>query len=205
MLKELDGWDEKALSEDTELSFRVYESGYHIRFFPEGVTWEQEPETLKVWWKQRTRWARGNLYVIGKYLFRVTELKSKRVMLDLLYFISIYLLFFAGILLSHSLFVTSFVVDLNLTIGSVSFLLIFIGFLVFVTQVCLALSLEQNQLTSKNVMTVALMYIIYSQMWIFLVIYASGLEIKRVMFKQEARWYKTERFNSKSKGQKEID
>lgn len=62
ILEELGGWDEKALSEDTELSIRVYNLGYYIRFFPSAITWEQEPENLKVWWKQRTRWARGNLY-----------------------------------------------------------------------------------------------------------------------------------------------
>lgn len=78
ILKELGGWDEKALSEDTELSFRVYNLGYHIRFFPEAVTWEQEPESLKVWWKQRTRWARGNEYVISKFLFHPSQLTKKK-------------------------------------------------------------------------------------------------------------------------------
>ena len=57
VIEKLGGWDEKAISEDTELSFRVYNAGYHIRFFPAAITWEQEPETLKVWWKQRMRWA----------------------------------------------------------------------------------------------------------------------------------------------------
>lgn len=66
ILETLGGWDEKALSEDTELSIRVYNLGYYIRFFPAAVTWEQEPETIQVWWRQRTRWARGNQYVIMK-------------------------------------------------------------------------------------------------------------------------------------------
>ena len=67
ILEELGGWDEKALSEDTELSIRVYNLGYYIRFFPAAITWEQEPENLRVWWRQRTRWARGNIYVILKF------------------------------------------------------------------------------------------------------------------------------------------
>ncbi len=93
ILEELGGWDEKALSEDTELSIRVYNLGYHIRFFPAAITWEQEPETWRVWWKQRTRWARGNQYVIAKYIFSFMKLKRKRVFLDLFYFLFTYFLF----------------------------------------------------------------------------------------------------------------
>src|SRR5699024_1082964 len=34
VIEELGGWEEQAISEDTELSFRVYNAGYRIRFFP---------------------------------------------------------------------------------------------------------------------------------------------------------------------------
>jgi len=46
LLEKLGGWDEKALAEDTELTIRVYNEGYTIRFFPAAITWEQEPENL---------------------------------------------------------------------------------------------------------------------------------------------------------------
>ncbi len=59
IIQELNGWDPKAIAEDTEISFRIYELGYKIKFVPYSVTWEQEPENLKVWFKQRTRWAKG--------------------------------------------------------------------------------------------------------------------------------------------------
>ena len=78
IFEELGGWDEQALSEDTELSIRVYNLGYYIRFFPAAITWEQEPETWTVWWKQRTRWARGNVYVIVKYLLQFSKLKTRK-------------------------------------------------------------------------------------------------------------------------------
>ena len=42
------GWDTKAVTEDTEISFRLYRMGYKIKFMPLAVTWEQEPQTLKV-------------------------------------------------------------------------------------------------------------------------------------------------------------
>lgn len=194
IIEELGGWDEKALSEDTELSFRVYNLGYHIRFFPAAITWEQEPESLKVWWKQRTRWARGNQYVIGKFLFRPSQVNSKKVFLDLFYFLFVYLLFFGGIIISHSIFILNLFLDLDLSIGTVSIVLLITGFLMFVAEVWLALSLEKNQFTFKNALVAILMYIVYSQMWVLLVAYATFLEIKRIIFKQEVKWYKTQRF-----------
>lgn len=198
ILEELGGWDEKALSEDTELSFRVYNLGYYIRFFPAAITWEQEPETLKVWWKQRMRWARGNEYVIAKYLFGFAKLKNKKIVLDLFYFLFTYLLFFTGILLSHAIFVINLFVNLDLTIGMVSYVLLITGFLLFVIEVMLALSLEKRQLTVKNVFAAVFMYFTYSQLWIALVMNATFLELKRVLLKQEVKWYKTQRFDQKS-------
>lgn len=204
ILEELGGWDEKALSEDTELSIRVYNLGYYIRFFPAAVTWEQEPETWKVWWKQRTRWACGNMYVIGKYLLRFRQLKRKKILIDLIYFLFTYFLFFGGILISHGIFITNLFVDLNLSIGLVSYVLLVVGFLLFVTEVLLALSIEENQLNLRNFITVLLMYFLYSQLWLFLVLYAACLEMKRIMFKQEVKWYKTKRFEAKVLKQKAM-
>lgn len=94
VLESLGGWDVKALAEDTELTIRVYNMGYHIRFFPKAITWEQEPENLKVWWKQRTRWARGNQYVVLKFLTQFMTLKRKSIIFDLFYFFFTYFLFF---------------------------------------------------------------------------------------------------------------
>lgn len=200
VIEELGGWDEKAISEDTELSFRVYNAGYHIRFFPAAITWEQEPETLKVWWKQRMRWAQGNEYVIFKFLSQFRKLNSK-VRMDLFYFLFTYLLFFGGILVSHLIFILNLIFDLELLIGNVSIVLLITGFLLFLVEVWLALSLEKGQLNLKNALIVVLMYFVYSQMWVVLVLAASYREAKRVLLNQEVKWYKTERFNSQQNKQ----
>lgn len=194
ILETLGGWDEKALSEDTELSIRVYNLGYHIRYFPAAVTWEQEPETWRVWWKQRTRWARGNLYVIGKYLPRLKKLKNRRVFIDLLYFLFSYLLFIAGILISHGILVSGMFTDLKIPMGPVSYVLPAVGFLLFVTEVLLAISLEKEQLSFKNSLIVVLMFFTYSQIWLLLVINGLFLELKRAILHEEITWYKTKRF-----------
>lgn len=195
ILKQLGGWDEKALSEDTELSIRVYNHGYYIRFFPSAVTREQEPENLSVWWKQRTRWVRGNLYVIFKYMFKLHKMKNRKILIDLFYYLFTYLMFFGGILISHLLFIINLFYDLELKIGIVSYVLLIVGFLLFITEICLALSMEKKQLTFHNFLVIVFMYFTYSQMWIALLVYSSILEIKRIVFKQEVKWYKTKRFH----------
>ncbi len=197
VVEEVGGWDVKALAEDTELTVRVYDKGYHIRFFPAAITWEQEPETLNVWWKQRTRWARGNQYVVLKFLLEFRQLKRKRIIFDLFYFFFTYFLFFFGVIVSNSLFVINLFYDLQLTVGNVSLVLWILAFLLFLTEVMIALSIVPTQMTARNMWTVVLMYFTYSQMWIALVVYALILETKRIVLKQEVKWYKTERFDTK--------
>ncbi|MBC5636408.1 glycosyltransferase family 2 protein [Ornithinibacillus sp. BX22] len=202
IMEQLGGWDTSALAEDTELTIRVYNLGYTIRFFPAAITWEQEPETLKVWWRQRTRWARGNQYVVLKFLGKMFSLKQKKIMFDIFYFFFTYFLFFFGVILSNVIFVCNLVVDLDLHIGNVALVLWGMAFLLFLTEIMISLSIEKNQLTMKNMFYVILMYFTYSQMWIALVIYALVLETKRVLKKEEQVWYKTERFKVGEGGNK---
>lgn len=199
LLEELGGWDEKALAEDTELTIRVYNAGYFIRFFPAAITWEQEPESWKVWWKQRTRWARGNQYVVLKFMWRLFSLRKKSIMFDLIYFFFTYFLFFLGVIVSDVLFVTNLFVDLQLQVGIVAMILWVLAYFLYVTEVMIALSIERTELNVKNFLIVLLMYFTYSQLWIVLVVYALYLEIKRVLFRQELKWYKTERFSADKK------
>jgi len=194
ILDVLGGWDEKALAEDTELTIRVYNLGYYIRFFPAAITWEQEPETWRVWWKQRTRWARGNQYVVLKFLTRLFSLKRKAIVFDLIYFFFTYFLFFMGVIISDLLLLASLIFDLELGVGIVSTILWILALFLYVTEVMIALSVEKTELNLKNFLIVLFMYFTYSQLWIILVVYAFCLEAKRALFRQEVTWYKTERF-----------
>lgn len=202
IIEQLGGWDPSAMAEDTELSIRVYNIGYYIRFFPAAITWEQEPQTLKVWWKQRTRWARGNQYVVMKFIKKLFSLKQKKIMFDILYFFFTYFLFFFGVILSNLIFILSLFFDLKLTVGYVAFILWVLAFFLFLTEVMITLSIEKDQLTVTNFFYVILMYFTYSQMWIVLVIYSLFLELKRLFTKEEMKWYKTERYTVKEGGKK---
>lgn len=197
IIEQLGGWDANAMAEDTELTIRVYDLGYHIRFFPAAVTWEQEPEIFRVWWKQRTRWARGNQYVVLKFARKIFSLRQKRIMFDIFYFFFTYFLFFFGVIMSNLIFVVNLFIDLNLSVGNIAIVLWIIAFLLFLTEVMITLSIERNQLTWRNILYVLAMYFTYSQMWIVLVLNSLFLEIKRVIKKEDHKWYKTERFSVK--------
>lgn len=76
LLDKLGGWDEDAITEDSELSIRIYMEGYKIKYIPYAITWEQEPESWKVWIGQRTRWVRGNNYVVAKFFKEIRSSKA---------------------------------------------------------------------------------------------------------------------------------
>lgn len=98
-------------------------------------------------------------------------------------------------ILSNSLFVINLFVDIGLEVGNITLILWILAFLLFVTEVFVTLSIERSEFNVQNFFTVILMYFTYSQLWIVLVIYSLYLETKRVLFNQEVKWYKTDRFD----------
>ena len=95
------------MTEDSELSIRIYEHGYRIKYIPYAVTYEQEPQEWAVWIRQRMRWVRGNNYVIGKFFRHIPYFKNRRLAFDLLYTLALYYVFFVAIVISDLLFVVS--------------------------------------------------------------------------------------------------
>ncbi len=210
VIDRLGGWNEKAITEDTELSVRVYELGYRedsefslqiyglgykIKFFPLAVTWEQEPETWKVWFKQRTRWVRGNIYVIGKYLFKLLSMKRKVVALDIFYFFSIYFLFLSSVIISDIIFIIVILDISHLTLQGPFFVLWILAYVLFVTEMAIAINLEKGEGNIKNILLIAIMYFTYCQMWIVLTLRSFLLSFKdKLLGIKTVKWYKTERF-----------
>jgi cellulose synthase/poly-beta-1,6-N-acetylglucosamine synthase-like glycosyltransferase len=67
VLEKLEGFNEAVLSEDMELSARLTEKNYKIRYASDVVAWQESPSDLKTLFKQRTRWFRGTMEVAFKY------------------------------------------------------------------------------------------------------------------------------------------
>ena len=60
VLGEIGGWNENNLSEDVELSLRLTERDYVIKYASDVRTWEESPYSIGGLVRQRARWYRGN-------------------------------------------------------------------------------------------------------------------------------------------------
>jgi len=67
VLEEVGGWGDEFLSEDTELSAKLVERRYVVKYVPEVVSWQENPASLGQLFSQRTRWFRGCMEVGLKY------------------------------------------------------------------------------------------------------------------------------------------
>jgi len=191
LIHRLEGWDEMALTEDSELSIRIYEEGYKIKFCPYAFTYEQEPETLKVWIKQRVRWVRGNNYVIAKFFKELPKFKNKRLKFDLLYTLSLYYVFFVAVLLSDIIFIFSVTGLISIPLPGPYMYVWIMAFILFIFEIMLAVSFDGED-TLSNLGFILLMYFTYCQFWIYVILKAVYVEYIK---KEKVHWDKTVRFD----------
>lgn len=194
IITEIGGWDTKALSEDTEISFRIYRMGYYIKQTPKAVTWEQEPHLLKVWFRQRTRWAKGNIYVLLKNFKYIFDPSAGPMRLDVLYYGVVYFLMLSSLIISDSIFFLGILGFVHVTLGGFSTMLWGMAILVFVANVMMTLVTEKNEFSLESVLLVLLMLFTYSKMWVFVVGKAIWSSITDAMFHKEVKWDKTVRY-----------
>lgn len=190
LIRDLDGWDENALTEDSELSIRMYQRGYKIKFIPYAVTYEQEPQEWRVWVRQRMRWVRGNNYVMSKFFRQIPDFKNKRLAFDILYTLALYYVFFTAIIISDLLFILGAAGLITMPLPGPYTAVWILAFLLFVAEIMLAVSYD-NEDSIRNLWLVVLMYFTYCQLWVYVVIKAFYVE--RIK-KEGTVWDKTVRF-----------
>lgn len=188
------GWDEKAVTEDSELSVRIYKNGFTIKFIPLSITWEQEPEELAVWIRQRTRWVRGNNYVLRKFAGEAVSFKSRFLLLEFVYLFALYYLFLVSIVISHLMFVFSGLGVIALDIPGPYFGVWLSAFFLFILEIIVVLSYERQD-SLKNILYTILMYFTYCQLWIYIVFRALVLDLRGVRM---GIWDKTIRYKVNS-------
>lgn len=193
IIEKIGGWDPKALSEDTEISFRIYRMGYKIRQIPAAVTWEQEPFRLDIWFKQRTRWAMGNLYVLANNFKYIFDPRGGRMRLDVLYYSLVYLLMATALVCSDTIFVLGILGYAHVSLGGLSTLVWVMACILFEFNVMLTLSLEKNEFNLESALIVMLMLFSYCKLWVVVVLRALYMTVKRIITNTEVTWYKTER------------
>ena len=194
LIDQMGGWDVNALAEDTEISFRLYRMGYYIKFIPQAVTWEQEPQKLKQWFKQRTRWVKGNLYVLKSNFKYAFDPHAGIMRLDVIYYALVYLLMFSSLIFSDIIFVIGILGLGHVTLGGFSSLLWEMAIMLFVLNVAITLSVERNEFNLNNILLTFVMLFTYAKMWVLVVANGMIQGIRDALYQKEVVWDKTERF-----------
>lgn len=70
LLKSFGLFDETALTEDLELTIRLFQEGHRVTYLHEACIWDEKPATLRPFFKQRVRWATGHLLACRKLFGR---------------------------------------------------------------------------------------------------------------------------------------
>ncbi|MBN1271157.1 MAG: glycosyltransferase family 2 protein [Candidatus Aminicenantes bacterium] len=200
ILKRIGGWDEQALTEDSELTFRIYNEKFLVGFLPVAVSWEQEPENFSTWIRQRTRWARGNNYIISKHGHQLFKKRLSFFYLELVNLLFLYYLFLFAIIFSDVLFIFSALNIVEIRVIGPYTELWALAFFLFVFEIILALSFEKED-SWKNILLVLLTYFSYTKLWAFVVLRSFYQDIVR---KKARIWVKTERFDIKENDIKET-
>ncbi len=191
VIDELGGWDEDAITEDSELSIRMYVHGWKIKFIPYSVTFEQEPETWSVWLKQRTRWVRGNNYVSRKFLRERGGIRSFLLRFEMFYSIALYYVFFVAIVISDLIFISSLSGLISIPLPGPYTLVWVMAVVLFLAEIMLALSYDRED-GPVALLLAALMYLTYCQLWLVVVMRAFWMDVVR---REQMTWAKTVRFS----------
>jgi cellulose synthase/poly-beta-1,6-N-acetylglucosamine synthase-like glycosyltransferase len=191
LLRALGGWDQSALSEDAELTLRIYEAGHSIKFVPTSVTWEQEPEDIRTWMRQRHRWVRGNNHVFKKHVRSLFRIRPRSIGLELLYSLSLYYAFFVAIVISDLFFISSATGLIRIDLPGPYTLVWVFAMLAFFFQLLIALAYEDEDKSLLNKMLIVLMYFTYCQLWIPVVAWAFYDDF---VLRRPVKWAKTRRF-----------
>ncbi len=123
---DLGGFNPAIITEDTELTFKLYEQGWKVVYANRAECYEEAPETWIVRSRQVTRWARGHCQVFFKSFFKMMKSKYLKpvekldgILLLTIYFIPLLLLI--GIFDSLALF---FLGEMNLFTSVFIFVLV---------------------------------------------------------------------------------
>jgi cellulose synthase/poly-beta-1,6-N-acetylglucosamine synthase-like glycosyltransferase len=191
IVEKMGGWDEQALTEDSELTVRLYQAGYQVQLVPTSVSWEQEPESLKVWFRQRRRWVRGFNYVMRKHAGHMLRSKPRRLAFEMLMSHLLYYFFFLAVVISDALLVLCLAKVVNINVPGPYSSVWILAYATFVLQLNIALSCEPGEDSLGNILLTFVMYFTYCQLWIPVVAAAFYDDF---IVHRAIKWAKTERY-----------
>lgn len=72
---DIEGWDGFAVTEDLNISIKLILDGNKIRYCPEAEVWQEAVPYWKPFFRQRVRWATGNMETLFVYLAPIIDSK----------------------------------------------------------------------------------------------------------------------------------
>ncbi|MFR0575874.1 glycosyltransferase family 2 protein [Limosilactobacillus reuteri subsp. suis] len=211
-VKSIEGWENGALTEDTDISFKIMQSGKLIALAYNSEAFQQEPEQLRDYYFQRLRWAKGNYQVVLKNFRHLFDRSNWRVKLETFYYSCTFFWFNAAIVLSDIIFITNIIfwfihlfkphVLIPFTFGEsnilIAQLLLFnwlLMIILYVLQITTASATQFGQATNKQIWLALASYFTYSQLFIIVSINAViSVGIDKLMHRDGTKWVKTKRF-----------
>lgn len=211
-VKSIGGWENGALTEDTDISFKIMQSGKLIALAYNSEAFQQEPERLSDYYYQRLRWAKGNYQVVLKNFKHLFDHSNWRVKLETFYYSCTFFWFNAAIVLSDVIFIANVVswiihifnphVLIPFTFGEsnilIAQLLLFnwlLMIILYVLQITTASATQFGQATNQQIWLALASYFTYSQLFIVVSINAViSVSMDKLLHRDGTKWIKTKRF-----------
>ena len=210
---EIGGWRYGALTEDTDISFKIMQSGKLIALAYNSEAFQQEPEHIKDYYYQRLRWAEGNYQVVINNIKHLFDRSNWRVKIETFYYAATFFWFNAAILLSDILFVVNVAfyiaglfnpaITIPFTFGTNNVLLAqvllvnwVLMILLYMLQINIAMATQFGQATTKQIWLSFLSYFTYTQLFMAVSVHAVLQVMGDALFHRNGNvWVKTKRFN----------
>lgn len=212
-VQQIGGWRNGALTEDTDISFKIMQSGKLIALAYNSEAFQQEPERLHDYYFQRLRWAKGNYQVVIHNFRHLFDHSNWRVKLETFYYSCTFFWFNAAIVLSDIIFLANvgFLVarffnpslvipftfgESNILIMQVLLLNWFLMIILYILQISIAMATQFGQATTGQIWLALASYFTYSQLFIVVSIHAvCSVGLDALLGRNGNVWVKTKRFN----------
>ena len=195
------GFNPLVLAEDTELTYRLYTSGWKVIYANSAECYEEAPETWSVRSKQIRRWARGHNQVLFRYFFKtlLTPYMNFREKLDGILLLFVYAVPFFMLLGQIASLILFFLGEMNLFSGW--WVLLFLGaycsFGNFAPFFEIGTALFLDGILGEIFLLPLLLFNFYFYMWNISLGFLDA--IADIVTKRKVKWAKTARFAEKKK------
>jgi len=199
ILLETGGFNPMVLAEDTELTYRLYTSGWKVIYANSAECYEEAPETWDVRARQIRRWARGHNQVLFRYLFKTitTSHMNFREKLDGILLLFVYAVPFFMLLGHVASFFLFFLGSMGLISGwwIIMFMGMYCAFGNFAPFFEIGSALFLDGVEKEGHLLPLLLFNFYFYMWYISLGFCDA--VADVVTRRKAKWDKTVRFAKK--------